>query len=53
MTITLTESAMLIFFAIRVEKLLAMGIEPATLGLSSQSGAYDLSATATPDNSIN
>jgi len=35
----------------RVEKLLARaagGIEPTTLNLSSQSGAYDHSATATP-----
>jgi len=35
------------FFAIQVEKLIA-GIEPTTLDLCSQSGAYDLSATATP-----
>jgi len=43
----------LIFFAIRgVEKLQARaaGIEPRFLYLSSQLGAYDLSATATPYN---
>jgi len=49
-TITLTESTLLIFLQSRVEKLLAwvVGIEPTTLDLSFQSGAYDLSATATP-----
>jgi len=51
-TITLTESALLIFFAIRGLKNCWHGwpgIEPTTttLDLSSQSGAYDLSAMAT------
>jgi len=40
---------LLIFLQSGVEKLLAwLGIEPATLVFSSQPGAYDLSATATP-----
>jgi len=49
-TVTLTESALLIFLQSVVKKLLAWqpGIEPTTLDLSSQSGAYDLSATVTP-----
>jgi len=52
-TITLTEGALLIFFAIPELKNCwhgRPGIEPTTttLNLSSQSGAYDLSATATP-----
>jgi len=50
-TITLTESALLIFFCNLGLKNCWHGwpgIEPTTLDLSSQSGAYDLSATATP-----
>jgi len=49
-TITLTESALLIFFAMWGLKIAGMGgrgIEPTTLEVSSQSGAYDLSARAT------
>jgi len=50
-TITLTESALLIFFCNLGLKNYWHGrpeIEPTTLDLSSQSGAYDLAATATP-----
>jgi len=52
-TITLIERTMLIFLQSGVKKLLAWaasGIESTTLDLSSQSGAYDLSAMATPSN---
>jgi len=48
-TITLTESAYLTFFAIRGLKNCwheRTGIEPTTLNLSSQSGVYNLSAMA-------
>jgi len=47
---TPTESALLIFLQSGVEKLVHRRpqIEPATLDLNSQSGAYDLSATVTP-----
>jgi len=47
--ITLIEGGLLIFLQIRVEKLVleCLGIEPKTLDLSSQSGAYDLSTVAT------
>jgi len=47
--ITLTEDPSLIFLQSGVEKLLACGrgFEPTTLDLTSQSGAYDLSAMAT------
>jgi len=49
--ITLTESALLIFFCNSGLKNCLHGrpgIESTTLDLSSQSGAYDLSAMATP-----
>jgi len=49
-TITLSECAWLIILQFGFVKLLAwtrLGIEPTTLDLSSQSGAYNLSATAT------
>jgi len=36
------------FFEIRAWKIPGMGIEPITLDLSSQLGAYDLSATPIP-----
>jgi len=48
-TISLTEVALLIFFAIRGWKIAGMGqpgIEPTTIDLSSQSGAYNFSAAA-------
>jgi len=52
-SITLTEGALLIFLQSGVEKLLPSvtdrGFEPPTLDLSSQSGAYNLAATATPE----
>jgi len=48
-TITLTESTLLIFLQSGVEKLLVWPvIEPTTLGLSSQSGAFDHLATTIP-----
>jgi len=49
MTITLTEDAYLIFFCnpgLKNSWQGLLGIEPTTLDLSSQSGAFDLSATA-------
>jgi len=48
-TTTLTEDALLIFWQLGVEKMLAWpGIEPTTLNLSSQSGgAFDHLATVT------
>jgi len=51
-SITLTEGGLLIFLQSGVEKLLAWaaGIQPTTLDFSSQSGAFDLSAMATPLN---
>jgi len=49
-TISLTDGAMVIFLQSEVENCWheRLSIEPTTLDLCSQSGAYDLSATATP-----
>jgi len=49
-SITVTESFLLIFFALSVEKLhVWLGIEPTTLDLCSLEGVYDSPVTATPD----
>jgi len=49
-TITLTEGALLIFCNLRLKNCWhgLLRIEPTTLDLCSQSGAYDLSAMVTP-----